>query len=84
MVDDIRTKIRSNDFLDMIVEYNGSMQILNRFPQGTVHIMNDIYAVVYEPIEIIGGGVIQIDRYSLLPSCYGLTSQAGFAYQILI
>lgn len=77
MTDDLRTKILSEDFVDLIVEYNQNMQILARFPQGTVHIMNDIYAIVYEPIQNIRGGIINKNEYSLYPTCYGLASQGN-------
>ncbi len=78
MTGDLRSKIGSNDYIDLIIEYNGNIKILERFPQGTVHIMNDIYAIIYEPKGTLKGGIIFRDGYTLLPSCYGLTSQGNF------
>jgi len=78
MTDENRFKITSNDYVDLIIDYNQNTKIFDRFPDGYVHIMNDIFAIIYEPKEMIEVGIIRRDGYTFLPACYGLTSQGNF------
>ncbi len=77
MTESDRFKINSNDYMDLIVEYNQNIKIFDRFPEGTVHIMNDIFAIIYVPKDAIRTGYISLEGYSLFPTCYGLTSQGS-------
>lgn len=78
MTEQDRFKITSNDYIDLILEYNSNLKLLERFPEGTVHIMNNIFAVIYVPKESVRGATIRKYGYSFLPACYGLTSQSNF------
>ncbi len=75
MTEEERYKITSNDFADFMVEYNSNMRVFDKYPNATNHIMNDKNAVVYVPISQLTPGSIRKYGYSVLPSCYGLTSE---------
>jgi hypothetical protein len=45
-----RYKIISEDYVDLIIKYNGNPISLEQFKDYSVHIMNDTYAVIYLPI----------------------------------
>lgn len=70
-----RFKITSNDYVDLIVEYNENLKLFERYPNETYHIMNDKYAVVYIPTAQLTSRSVRQFGYSVLASCYGLVSQ---------
>lgn len=75
MTEEERFKITSNDYIDFMVAYNQNMRVFDRYPNASIHIMNDRNAVVYLPVAQLTGRSISQYGYSLLPSCYGLNSQ---------
>lgn len=74
MTEEERNKITSNDFADLMVEYNQNMRAFDRFPNATIHIMNDKYALVYVPGSQLTARAISQYGYSVIPACYGLDS----------
>lgn len=70
-------KIISNEYSDLIVEYDENMFILERFQNETVHIMNNRFAIAYLPTEQITGRSISLYGYSAMPSCYSLASTSS-------
>jgi subtilisin family serine protease len=74
MTEEERVRITSNLYADLIVDYNQNIRIFDRFPNSTVQIMNDRFAIVYIPIAQLTGRIITQYGYSVLPDCYGLTS----------
>ncbi len=75
MTEEERFKIISEDYIDIIVDYNGNMKILDRYPNASYQIMNDRYAIVYIPQAQLSGRSIRQYGYSALPACFGLNSQ---------
>jgi subtilisin family serine protease len=67
-----RNRITSNDYLDLLVEYNKNMRTFEQYQNGTVHIMNDRFAVVYVPAAQQTGDLINKFGYTVIPACYGL------------
>ena len=75
MTDKERFKIISNEYVDFIIDYNQNVNIFERFPNSTPHIMNDKYAIIYSPAEELNSGTVNRFGYSVIPSCYGLNSE---------
>ncbi len=75
MNEEERQRIISNEYTDLIVEYNQNPSILELFPGGTVHIMNARFAIVYVPVSQLTGQFFGRFGYSMLPSAYGLSSE---------
>jgi len=75
MTEEERFKIISNDYADLIIEYNQNMRVFERYPEGTVQIMNVRTAILYIPIAQLGGRVISQYGYSVVPTLYGLASE---------
>jgi subtilisin family serine protease len=69
-----RYKITSEDFADLMLEYNLNMRTFDRFPDATIQIMNDKYAIVYVPASQLNARTINQYGYSVVPACYGLDS----------
>ncbi len=74
MTEEERYKIISEDYIDYIIEYNLNQQIFDRFPNASIHIMNDKYAVAYLPKTQLSVRSVQQYGYSVIPNCYGLVS----------
>lgn len=70
-----RFKITSNDYADLMVDYNQNMRVFDRYPNATVHIMNEKNAVVYVPVSQLTPRSISQYGYSVVPACYGLSSE---------
>ncbi len=70
-----RQRITSNDYADLLLDISRNPQISELFPQGTLHVMNELNAIVYIPASQFTERVISQYGYSVLPACYGLTSQ---------
>jgi subtilisin family serine protease len=75
MTEDERQRIVSNDYTDFIIEYSNNPRILERFPNGTIHIMNARFAIVYSPASVITGRAISQFGYASFPTCFGLNSE---------
>lgn len=70
-----RERIISNDYADLIVDYNRNERVFEQFTDATVQIMNDRFAVVYVPASQLNSQFISRNSYSILPLCYGLMSE---------
>lgn len=75
MVHEERYKITSNAYADLLVEYNNNMRVFERYPNATVHIMNERYAIVYIPVSQLTAQIISQYGFSSLPALFGLTSE---------
>ncbi|MFT4146451.1 MAG: S8 family peptidase [Mobilitalea sp.] len=75
MTEGERFKITSNDYTDFIINYNQNLRTFERFPEGTTHIMNDRYAILYVPVAQLTSRTIIQYGYSVLPALYGLNSE---------
>lgn len=70
-------KALSEDYAEILVEYNTSPFILERFRDYTIHIMNYRHAVVYIPVnEITENSILELG-YRRIPKALGLVSRAS-------
>jgi subtilisin family serine protease len=70
-----RYKITSNEYLDLIIEYSSNMRVFERYPDATVHIISDRFAIVHVPVVQLTENIISQYGYSSLPALFGLTSE---------
>lgn len=75
MTEEERFKITSEDYADFIIVYNRNLRVLENFPGGSVHLMNDRFAIVYLPREELTARSITQYGYDAIPLCFGLTSE---------
>lgn len=75
MIREERYKITSNDYADIIIQYNGSEAVLQRYQTETIQIIDVRYAVVYYPAsQITIQGINQLG-YASIPTCLGLENK---------
>ncbi len=74
MTPEDRFKIVSNDYMDLIIIYNGDPESLRKFEQYSVQIMNVTYAVIYIPLSQVTPSLMTDYGYNAIPKCYGLTN----------
>lgn len=77
MLPEDRERIKSEDYADLIIKYNGDMSVFNQFPDSTVQIVNRELAFVHVPVDLVVQDIIYRTGYSVLPSCYGIISQSS-------
>lgn len=75
-LDDIE-KIYSNDFVDLIISYNGDLSVLEQYKDHKVNIINFFLAVVHLPASLTIEMLLNKMGYSALPSILGLTSETS-------
>jgi subtilisin family serine protease len=72
-----RERITSNDYADLLIAYGGNESAFTKFQDATVHIINFFDAVVHVPVSQITDKTLVQLGYSVMPSLYGLISQAS-------
>ncbi|MBP1756449.1 MAG: hypothetical protein H6Q59_2847 [Firmicutes bacterium] len=72
-----RERITSQDYADLLIAYSGDQNVLNQFQNGTIQIINFFDAVVHVPISQVTVNTVVSLGYSVMPSLYGLISQAS-------
>lgn len=77
MINDVQNRHLSEDYADLLINYNGDYSILEQFEGGTIHIIDFFNAVVHVPVSQITNDIIVRLGYSVMPSLYGLISQAS-------
>ncbi|MHB8127933.1 MAG: S8 family peptidase [Mobilitalea sp.] len=77
MTTEERERIVSNDYADLLIAYSGDETVLQNYQNATVHIINFFNAVVHVPLSQISENVIVQMGYSVMPSLFGLISQAS-------
>ncbi len=77
MTEEERQRIVSNDYADLLITYSGDMNLLNRFQNASIHIINFFDAVVHVPVSQISDTTISTLGYSVMPSLFGLISEAS-------
>jgi subtilisin family serine protease len=75
MLEEVRNRLISEEYADLLIVYSGDMSVFDAFPDGTVHILNYLYAVVNVPVSRINENIIAELGYSVMPTCYGIISQ---------
>ena len=76
MVDDYRSMIIGEEYFDLIVEYRTNPHVIDLFENVTVHIMNEMYAVLHVPVDQFMARLPDI-RYSEIPLLFGLTDEVS-------
>lgn len=77
MIPDERERIVSEDYADLIIEYNGDNSVFNQFPDATVQIINYQFAIVHVPVDFVTQDIVYRLGYSALPTCFGIISQSS-------
>ncbi len=70
-----RMRIMSEDYADLLVNYNGDERVFQQFEDATVHIINFFDAVVHVPVIQINDNTIVRWGYSVMPTLYGMISR---------
>lgn len=69
--------IISEDYADLLIEYNGDMTILDAFGNVPIDIINSLQAVVHVPVQNITDKTILEFGYAAMPTLFGLVSEAS-------
>ena len=77
MLEEVRNRLVSEEYADLQIDYSGDMTVFDAFPGATVHMINYLYAVVNVPVDTINENTILDLGYSVMPTCYGIISQAS-------
>ena len=76
MTETDRESVVSDETFDLIIEYRTNPQIIGMFDDATLHIINNVYAVISIPVEQFLRNLANI-RYSEIPLLYGLTDEVS-------
>lgn len=72
-----RERIVSEDYADLIIEYNGDFGVFEQFPDRTVQIINKQYGIVHVPVDFITQDIVYRFGYAALPTCFGIISESS-------
>lgn len=75
MMPEDKFKITSNEYMDLIIKYNGNGNISKQYEGLSVHVMNPSYAVIYLPVTMTSTQLIADFGYSSIPKCYALMNE---------
>jgi subtilisin family serine protease len=70
----ISRAIVSEDYADLMIEYDADLAVLEAFQDAEINIINALYAVVSIPVEMITSNIITELGYETLPICFGIVS----------
>lgn len=70
-------RIFSNDYADLLINYSGDLSLLEQFEDATIDIIDFFFAVVHVPVSRITEDIIRELGYAVIPSLFGLISQAS-------
>ena len=76
MTSEDRKRIIGDEYFDLIIEYRSDPRIIELFESATLHIMNEIYAVLHVPLEEFLAVLPRI-RYAEIPLLFGLTDEVS-------
>ena len=77
MTEEERRRIVSEDYADLLISYGGNINVLNRFQNALIQIINFFNAVVHVPVTQITDTTISTLGYSVMPSLFGLISEGS-------
>ncbi len=77
MTSDISRKMISEDYADFLIAYSGDTSVFDAFQNATIHIIDFFNAIVHVPVGQITDNIIVELGYSVMPSLFGLISQAS-------
>lgn len=69
---DERIKIISDEFSDIIVEYTNDADIMMKYRNDTINVVDGKYAVIYYPTANMPEKIVQENGYSIMPKLFGL------------
>lgn len=69
-----RFKIISEDYADILVEYNRDHSVFEAYEDYVYNIINEKYAILHIPVNRMDENSIKRYGYSAIPKCYGLTT----------
>lgn len=75
MTPEERYKITSNDYVELLITYNGNPATLDIYKNYSVHIMNEAYAIIYLPTAQLTKRSIYEFGFSAIPDCYSLSGE---------
>ncbi|WMJ86007.1 S8 family peptidase [Anaerocolumna sp. MB42-C2] len=65
-------RIISEDYADLLIEYRRFPQELSNIPDSCSNVINENHAVVYAPINLLPGNIVQSIGYFVFPTLFGL------------
>lgn len=74
MTDQERYQITSNDYADLLIEYNGNMDVFKYYPSGSINYINEDFAILHIPVYNMTQDSISKYGYFSIPTCFGLLS----------
>lgn len=77
MTNEDREKIISEDYADLLINYNNDESVFNIFSDATIHKINFFNAIVNIPVQQISNNTIVQYGYGAMPSLYGLINQGN-------
>ena len=77
MLPEERDRIISEEYADLIIEYNGDTSIFEQFPDSTVQIINFQLAFVHVPVSFITQDIVYRMGYGAMPTCFGIISESS-------
>lgn len=77
MISEDNQRIISEDYADLIIEYNGDMSVFEQFPDRTVQIINIRLAFAHVPVSFVTQDIVYRMGYGVMPTCFGIVSQAS-------
>lgn len=89
MNDSERYKIISEEYADLLIEYNRDMDLLVRRSDSSYNLINQKYAVQFIPLSYLTENSISQFGYTAVPKCFGLmtlyqnNTQEGFTVRHL-
>jgi subtilisin family serine protease len=77
MTTEEQDRIYSNDYADLLITYSGDLSKLQGFENATIHIIDFFNAIVHIPVQGISENIVFQLGYSVMPSLFGLISEAS-------
>ncbi len=76
MMQDVKYKITSNDFFDILIRYNTDPDVLERYAKYSVHPINEVFAVIYLPVGELSSLILEeFGGYNSVPNYYVLSDE---------
>lgn len=65
-------EMTSNEFVNLIIPYNGDLTVFNRFPNLNFTLINGFQAALHVPVQGLSTTVIRRYGSTTIPRCFGL------------
>jgi subtilisin family serine protease len=70
-----RFAMTSEDYADIVIDYDYNPRFLEEYQDAILHIMNDTYAILHLPLTSDVNTLIKEFGYTSIPKVFGLTSE---------